>query len=161
MEISELIQKFSDSTQNQEKAIFNSLFILTNRIQTIFDRRITDLSLRQFMLLSTIRQSSEPLSFTEIGKLMGCSRQNTTKLANQLEKKGFVRIAHKPDNNRAACLITTPKADTFFQEDFAPYLKGLDDLFSVYSREEIGQLFTLLMKLYAGVECLESISTDA
>ena len=74
MEINNLINKFSDSTENQQKAIFNSLFIIGNKLQTLFDNHIPEISLKQFMLLSIIRQSKEYLTFTQLGNLLGCSR---------------------------------------------------------------------------------------
>ena len=63
-----------------------------NQLQTIFDSRIPALSLKQFMLLSVARQAGEPMTFTQLGALLGCSRQNIKKLAEALVKKGFVTI---------------------------------------------------------------------
>ena len=61
-------------------------------MQTIFDKNIPELSLKQFMLLSVARQSEKPLTFTGLGNLLGCSRQNVKKLADVLLKKGFIDI---------------------------------------------------------------------
>lgn len=55
MEISDLTKRFSDSYENQCKAIFASVFIVGNRLQTIFDNNIPEISLKQFMLLIMIR----------------------------------------------------------------------------------------------------------
>ena len=52
----------------------------------IFDSRIPALSLKQFMLLSVARQAGEPMTFTQLGALLGCSRQNIKQLAEALEK---------------------------------------------------------------------------
>ena len=76
MELQELIQRFSKTREQQEKAIFSTLFILGNRLQTIFDERIPDITLKQFMLLSLIRQADTQMTFTQLGSMMGCSRQN-------------------------------------------------------------------------------------
>ena len=40
MEISDLVQRFSDSPEHQYKAIFSLLMITANRLQTVFDREI-------------------------------------------------------------------------------------------------------------------------
>ena len=50
MEITDLIQRFSDSKEKQEKAIFSTLFIAGNRLQTLFDSSIPQITLKQFML---------------------------------------------------------------------------------------------------------------
>lgn len=90
MELNDLIAKFSDTTENQRKAIFSTLFIAGNKLQTLFDSHIPEVSLKQFMLLSIVRQSKEQLTFTQLGNLLGCSRQNVKKLADVLAKKGFI-----------------------------------------------------------------------
>lgn len=61
------------------------LFILTNKLQTLFDSRIPDVTLKQFMLLSLLHQADEPQTLTQLGDLLGCSRQNVKKLAQGLQ----------------------------------------------------------------------------
>lgn len=160
MELKELTERFSHTTEDQQKAIFSTVFIAANKLQTLFDSRIPQLSLKQFMLLSVARQSERPLTFTQLGELLGCSRQNVKKLAEALEKKGFVGIQQSPADPRALCICSTEKAERYFREDFARYQEELAYLFEVYTQDEIRMLFQLLTKLYAGIENLESKATD-
>ncbi len=160
MNITDLIAKFSGTPENQSKAIFNTLFIVGNKLQTLFDSRIPEVSLKQFMLLSVVRQSKEPLTFTQLGNLLGCSRQNIKKLADVLMKKGFITIRQSPFDTRALCISPTEKADGYFQTDFSKYQKELKYLFEVYTEKEIETLFLLLSKLYAGIENLEKRTAD-
>lgn len=155
MEIEDLLTRFSGTTKNRQKAIFNSLFIVANKLQTIFDKRIPELSLKQFLLLSTARQSQEPLTFTQLGRLLGCSRQNIKKLADSLMKRGFVTIQQSAHDTRAMCICPTKKAEAYFQTDFSEYQGELQYLFEGYSEEEIETLFVLLSRLYAGIDHLE------
>lgn len=155
MNLDDLTAKFSSSTDNQRKAIFSTLLIATNKLQTLFDQRIAEVSLKQFMLLSIIRQSKEPFTFTQLGNLLGCSRQNIKKLADVLTKKGFITIQQSPHDTRAMCICPTEKVNDYFIHDFSKYQKELKDLFAVYTEEEIEQLFLLLSKLYAGIENLK------
>lgn len=155
MEIEDLLTRFSGTTKNRQKAIFNSLFIVSNKLQTIFDKRIPELSLKQFLLLSTARQSQEPLTFTQLGRLLGCSRQNIKKLAHTLMKRGFVTIQQSAHDARAMCICPTEKAEAYFRTDFSEYQGELQYLFEVYSEEEIETLFVLLSRLYAGIDHLE------
>lgn len=156
MNIDNLISEFSDSTEKQQRAIFNSLFIITNKLQTIFDNHIPDLSLKQFLLLSTVRQSEYPLTLTQLGNLLGCSRQNIKKIADVLMKKGFVTIQKSPADPRAMCICPTEKADAYFQTDFSKYQGELKYLFDVYTDDEVNILFTLLSMLFKGIEHLET-----
>ena len=119
MKLDDLVTRFSDTTENQSKAIFSTLFIAGNKLQTLFDNHIPKVSLKQFMLLSIVRQSKEPLTFTQLGNLLGCSRQNVKKLADVLEKKGFVTIAQSPVDTRAMCICPTEKVEDYFRNDFS------------------------------------------
>lgn len=160
MEINDLIVKFSDTTENQQKAIFNSLFIIGNKLQTLFDNHIPEVSLKQFMLLSIIRHSKEHLTFTQLGNLLGCSRQNIKKLASVLEKKGFVVIQQSPSDTRALCICPTEKVNAYFDNEFLKYQTELRYLFEIYTEVETEALFTLLMKLYSGIDNLEKKVDD-
>ena len=104
MNLEELVQKYSSSTENQRKAIFSTIFIAGNKLQTLFVSYIPEVSLKQFMLLSIVRQSKEQLTFTQLGNLLGCSRQNIKKLADVLMKKGFITIQQSPHDTRAMCI---------------------------------------------------------
>ncbi len=155
MNIEELTAKFANTTENQRKAVFSTLFIVCNRLQTLFDNHIPQVSLKQFMLLTLVRQAKEPQTFTQLGKLLGCSRQNIKKLADILVKKGFITIQQSPADSRAMCICPTDKTDEYFRHDFLKYQKELAYLFEVYSESEIEALFNLLMKLHAGIDNLE------
>lgn len=155
MKLDDLIARFSTTKENQRKAVFSTLFIAGNRLQTLFDNHIPEISLKQFMLLSIVRQSKEQQTFTQLGKLLGCSRQNIKKLANTLMKKGFITIQQSPYDTRALCICPTEKVENYFQNDFAKYQDELKYLFEVYTDEEIETLFILLSKLYTGIDHLE------
>lgn len=159
MKLNDLITRFSNTTENQCKAIFSTLFIAGNRLQTLFDNHIPEVSLKQFMLLSIVKQSKEPLTFTQLGNLLGCSRQNIKKLADALMKKGFVIVQQSPHDTRAMCICPTEKVDDYFQNDFSKYQEELKYLFKVYTKEEIETLFILLSRLYVGIENLEERNT--
>lgn len=158
--LKDLMKRFSDTTENQRKAIFSNLFIAGNRLQTIFDNNIPQVSLKQFMLLSIVRQSIEPLTLTQLGSILGCSRQNIKKLAEILEKKGFIIIQQSPLDPRAMCICPTEKVNDYFENDFSKYQEELKYLFEVYTDEEIETFFILLTKLYAGIENLEKKTVD-
>lgn len=155
MNLINLNAKFSGSTEDRKKAIFSTLFIAGNKLQTLFDNHIPEISLKQFMLLSVVRQSEEPLTFTQLGNLLGCSRQNIKKLVDVLRKKGFITIQQSPHDTRAMCICPTEKVNDYFINDFSEYQEKLKYLFEVYTDKEIETLFILLSRLYAGIENLD------
>lgn len=155
MNLINLNAKFSGSTEDRKKAIFSTLFIAGNKLQTLFDNHIPEISLKQFMLLSVVRQSEEPLTLTQLGNLLGCSRQNIKKLADVLRKKRFITIQQSPHDTRAMCICPTEKVNDYFINDFSEYQEKLKYLFEVYTDKEIETLFILLSRLYAGIENLD------
>ncbi len=160
MNLNDLTARFSNTPENQSKAIFSTLFIAGNKLQTLFDSRIPEVTLKQFMLLSIVRQSEEPLTFTQLGSLLGCSRQNIKKLADALAKKGFVTVQQSPHDPRAMYIRVAEKGNAYFQNDSSAYQKELRYLFEVYTEKELETLFKLLTKLYAGIENLERKTAD-
>ena len=160
MNVNDFILKFSDTSEHQEQAIFSSLFIIGNRLQTLFDNHFTEISLKQFMLLSIIRNSKDQLTFTQLGKLLGCTRQNIKKLACVLEQKGFIEIIKSPYDARALSAKATKKTDEYWKKEFTKYQHELTYLFEIYSKDEITTLFQLLMKLYSGIDNLEEKIAD-
>ncbi|MCI8385972.1 MAG: MarR family transcriptional regulator [Acutalibacter sp.] len=162
MTYASLLARFSSSRPDQQKAIFSTLFIAGNKLQTLFDSHIPQVSLKQFMLLSLVRQAKPPLSLTRLGSLLGCSRQNVKKLAAVLEQKGFLSIRPDSDDPRAVSVRLTEQGEHFFQVEFAAYQGELDYLFQVYSEQEVETLFQLMSKLYEGIERLtEKINQEA
>lgn len=155
MQIADLIEKFRHTRDGQGRAIFSTLFIAGNRLQTSFDRADGQVTLKQFMLLTMLRQSGEDMTFTQLGELLGCSRQNIKKLAASLEKKGLVTISRNPRDGRACVISPTEKLAAYFRQAAQIHTEKLRDLFSVYSDGEMEQLFRLLMKLYNGLDRLE------
>lgn len=161
MELQDLITRFSSSRELQVKAIFSSLFIVGNKLQTFFDNDASEVTLKQFMLLTMIHQSKKPLTFTQLGSLLGCSRQNIKKIAQVLEQKGYVNIKKSEIDSRASCLEPTKKMNSYFDEVALLHTKQLQGIFCLYSDEEIEQLFSLFMKMHQSMEFIEKGGSSA
>lgn len=160
MNVEELIYQYSDTLEHKEQAIFSTLYIVGNRLQTLFDNHIKDISLKQFMLLSIIRNSKKELTFTQLGELLGCSRQNVKKLAEVLDKKGFISIVKSTNDARVLSAKVTQKTNDYWKEEFYKYQQELKYLFEEYSEDEIALLFKFFMKLYSGIDNLEEKISD-
>lgn len=158
MRMDEMYKSFGDSTENMQKAIFTSIFVLQNRMQTAGEKIQTQISMKQWLLLAMTVSCPEPRTLTGIGALMGCSRQNIKKLAAALENKGFVRLEHGSSNSVNVEL--TEKAEQYFGEISYRHAKTFELLFSEFSEKEIKQLFRLYSKLYAGIEMVERYAKE-
>ncbi|MBM7109730.1 MarR family winged helix-turn-helix transcriptional regulator [Brevibacillus laterosporus] len=152
MDINQMIKEFAGERENEVRGIFSSIFILQNRLQTIFDKTDEILTLKQFMLLTMIKHSNEKTTLTHLGKLLGSSRQNIKKLATSLEEKEFITISHEVGNKKNTSLYLTEKASSYSDKVFSLHTEKLNSIFNDYSDEEIHLFYQLITKLYIGIE---------
>ena len=127
-------------------------------MQTAGEKLQTKISMKQWLLLAMTACCPEPRTLTNIGNLMGCSRQNVKKLALSLEKKGFVHL--QLSNNNSVLVELTEEVQRYTEEIGERQMKALSLLFSDFSEEEIEQLFFLYSKLYTGLERVENYAEE-
>ena len=156
--MNELFEQFNFDTLHRMQAIFSSIFVLQNRMQTAGEKLQTKISMKQWLLLAMTACCPEPRTLTNIGNLMGCSRQNVKKLALALEKKGFVHL--QLSNNNSVLVELTEEVQRYTEEIGERQMKALSLLFADFSEEEIGQLFFLYSKLYTGLERVENYAEE-
>ena len=156
--MNELFEQFNCDTLHRMQAIFSSIFVLQNRMQTAGEKLQTQISMKQWLLLAMTACCPEPRTLTNIGNLMGCSRQNVKKLALALEKKGFVHL--QLSSNNSVLVELTEDVQCYAEEIGERQMKALSLLFADFSEEEIGQLFFLYSKLYTGLERVENYAEE-
>ncbi|MEG0176385.1 MarR family winged helix-turn-helix transcriptional regulator [Anaerorhabdus sp.] len=158
MKLNQLARKFENNRLNQSKGAFAQLCIVQNLLQTIFDKSYGVITLKQFMLMIMVKQSSEfneELTLTEYGKLLGCSRQNVKKLAVQLESKNFVVLKKSKHDPRALAIVAKNELLDYFKEIDEINNNQLLKLFSVLSDSELTELYKTLEKLHEGIAILD------
>ena len=158
MKMDEMYTKFAGSTLDMQKALFTSIFVMQNRMQTACEKLQTQISMKQWLLIVMAQSCPEPRTLTAVGELMGCSRQNVKKLAAALENKGFVKL--EQGSNNSVQLVLTEKAMGYFEEMGERHAKTFELLYSEFSEQEIKELFRLYGKLYAGMEKVESYAEE-
>lgn len=158
MKMDKLFEAYNCDTEHRVQAIFSSIFVLQNRMQTAGEKFQTQISMKQWLLLAMTECCPEPKTLTNVGDLMGCSRQNVKKLALALEKKGFVHLC--PGRGHSVHIELTNKAYQYDEEMGERHLQFLKLLFADFSEKEIAQLFCLYGKLYAGMEQVEKYAGE-
>ena len=154
MKMDEMYDSFGTDTDNMLNAIFSSIFIMQNRMQTACEKIQTQISMKQWLLLVMASICPEPRTLTAVGNLMGCSRQNVKKLALVLESKGFIRL--EQGFNNSLTIELSEQAERYFTQMQERYSKTMHLMFDNLSEEEIQQLYKLYGKLYAGIERVEN-----
>lgn len=95
--------------------IFASIFLLSNKLQTLGDSLLQEITLKQWLLLMTIDSlKKDPLSVTELAVFIGSSRQNVRKMLGTLENKGYVNLLQNTQDKRNLSVSLTAKARDFF-----------------------------------------------
>lgn len=132
---------------------FYQTFSLQNRIHTLADKIEPDLTMKQWLLITTIAESPLQLNLTELAKLMGCSRQNIKKLANPLIEKNYLQSSLS-DNNQVILEINNIEIlDT--SEKNRNKIQMLKTLFKEFTTEDVKLYLEMQSKLEKGIEALE------
>lgn len=153
-----VFREFDCDTPHRIQAIFSSIFVLQNRMQTAGEKIQTQISMKQWLLLAMAGSCPEPRTLTNIGTLMGCSRQNVKQLATALEKQGFIRFVF--GDNNSVQIELTDKATKYAEEIGERHAQTLRLLFEDFTEEEIKSLYTLHAKLYAGIKRVEEYAKE-
>lgn len=148
---------FSADRKHMEQMIFASIFIHQNKMQTACDKLDSEITMKQWLLLAVVSTFDTPMSLSQIGEIMGCSRQNVKKLSDSLQKKGYVKYE---SNNRSTFILVEDKMKKYINKVGDMQENVLKILFEDFSSEEIKQYFNLVIKLYSGIEKVENYANE-
>ena len=149
----ELYDQFGANTLDRMQALFASIFILQNRLQSSYEKLQDELTMKQWLMQTMIGVCPEPHTLTNISAYMGCSRQNTKQLAMALSKKGYVRLVLGARNS--VNIELTEKTAEYEKKMSKKNEEVLRLFFSDFTEEELLHFYRLYRKLYTGVERIE------
>lgn len=155
--MNDLLETFGGNPQDECRAIFASLFVMQNRLQSAGEKIEGELTMKQWLLLAVITICPPPRTFTNIGAIMGCSRQNVKKLAAALESRGYLTI--REGNGNSVQLSLTSKAEQYGQAMQTRHATTLRLLFEDFDEQQIDDLFASITKLYRGIERVEAYAS--
>ena len=143
---------------DNKQYIFASIFILANRLQTACEKIQKDITMKQWLMLALISKTDSKQNLSNIGKIMGCSRQNIKKLARPLQEKGYIEFV-KGDNN-SLNIITTDKFDQYSKSMANRHSKSLELLFDEFSNEELINMAKYFDKFFLTIENVEAYGEE-
>ena len=136
--------------------IFGSFFTLSNRLQIAGDTLDSQMTLKQWLLIAVlIKSEEEKLSVTELAHRMGSSRQNVKKMAQLLEKQGFLSIEKREDDKRFLMVSVTPACLDHCKSREPGEEAFIETLFTGFSAEELSALSQSFVKLSDTIAKLE------
>lgn len=134
--------------------VFANIFIISNRLTTVCEKIQTDITIKQWLLLAIVSRVEGIQNLSDIGRLMGCSRQNVKKLANPLSQKGYIKLI-RGDNNSLIIKLT----EKFYQYSNIlsdRHLNTLSFLFEEFTYVEISNMVDYIEKFNQGLDKLEA-----
>ena len=119
------------------------------------------------LLIDFMNQNHISVTHELLSTKMQKSMDEIDELFTKLNSKGYVSIDVKDgrvmfqidglfEENKNTGNLFNESLFEYFENEFSVYLEEMKQLFSVYTDEELAQLFRLLMKLYDGIERLET-----
>ena len=160
MQLKQLIEEYADSEIMRRQGIFASIFIIQNRLQTACDKLDEEITMKQWLLLAMAGTTESPMSLTDLGRLMGCSRQNVKKIAHSLEQKGFLRLERREGDSRAVSIVLDERVKAYTDRVGEMQQGVLKLLFRGFSDNETSVLYQGIMKLQENISEIEKYVED-
>lgn len=119
--------------------------LLDNRNKMLKDRGINDTLFTALMTLDA--RENQSIQPSELSSALGSSRTNATRIADELEKRGWIERKESDSDRRCLYLHLTQQGYDFLCEVLPPQHESLKHLWSVLSSEEQQQLEMISRKL--------------
>ena len=101
-----------------------------------------------FMALITLdAQEDHSIQPSELSSALGSSRTNATRIADELEKRGWIERRESDNDRRCLHLHLTPKGNDFLRQLLPPQHQSLQLLWSSLNDSEKTQLEGIIRKL--------------
>ncbi|MEI2267089.1 transcriptional repressor MprA [Erwinia sp. CGal63] len=115
-----------------------------------------------FMALITLdAQENHSIQPSELSSALGSSRTNATRIADELEKRGWIERRESDNDRRCLHLHLTEKGNEFLRQLLPPQHQCLQLLWSALSPAEKGQLEGITRKLLTRLDKMDEDETVA
>lgn len=112
-----------------------------------------------FMALITLEaQENNSIQPSELSSALGSSRTNATRIADELEKRGWIERQESDNDRRCLHLKLTDQGLTFLNNVLPPQHRALHQLWSALSDSEQQQLEQITRKLLDRLDLIETES---
>jgi len=131
-----------------DKEIFGMLLSVSNRLQTVGDLTLQDLTIKQWFVIKCIKRFyPEKPTLSQTALLVGSSRQNVKQIVIKLEEKGFIRILQDEKDRRILRLVLNDEKNEYWESIKNEQELYLKEFFKTISIEEKEKTHELLLKL--------------
>lgn len=139
--------------KTKEQFIFGGALLLANKLQSIGDGVLDELTIKQwFLIIMMTNMENKNPTITEIAKFTGSTRQNVKQMLTSLEKKGFIKTYKSLDDGRALTVELTEKVLTYLSITEEKGNDFLDRLFRVINEEDMDNMVSSIELLINATE---------
>lgn len=147
--------------KKMEAYIYGGLFALSNKLQLIGDKFDSNISTKQWFLIAVIASfQDEAPTISMTAERTGTSRQNVKKMANILEKSGFLTIVKDKEDGRIQRLELTKYCIDYFEERKESEEKYMEMLFIDFDEEMLLGVFRGMKQLEKNIMSMEKKNED-
>ncbi len=130
--------------------------LLEHRNKMLKDRGLNDTVFNALLTLDASKnQSIQP---SELSSALGSSRTNATRVADELEKRGWIERRESNNDRRCLHLHLTNEGYEFLCEMLKPQYDSLQNIWSVLSESEQDQLEGTFRKLLGHLDSLDNLN---
>lgn len=135
--------------------IYGAIYMLANRLQIIGDRLDPTITSKQWFVLAIVSKFTEkPPNIGDVAEVFGTSRQNIKKMANILEKQGFLEFRKDKKDLRNIMLILTEKSFQYFQSRQQQEAEYMEKIFHGIDSKQLDVLCVGLKQLSINIDKL-------
>jgi DNA-binding MarR family transcriptional regulator len=133
---------------DERQVIHGLIFKLANRLQRTMDKKMENLSSKQWFVLTMMDFFDPAPLLGQLAEICDSSHQNTRQIVLKLEEKGYVRTEKDSKDDRAMRIYKTSKCKAWEKKHQDIAVNFIDTMYSPLTKKEISDTCTNLMKLY-------------
>ena len=153
--------KFPYADLSKPTFIYGAVFLIANRMQTLGDKIDSAISTKQWFVLAAVSKFKEaPPNIGDIADLLGTSRQNIKKIADILERKGYLILKKDPSDLRNVLLFLTDSCYDYFKGREQQENDYMEKMFSGINDESQAALCYGLIKLIENIDKIMNESAE-
>lgn len=141
-------------TMDDRLVIFGSIFTVSNRLQLLLDKKMPEISAKQWFILTMLSFFKNPPSLIELAKVCDTSYQNVKQIVLRLEEKGFAKLEGDEKDKRTKRVFVTSKYTDWIKETESQSNCFVDKLFETMSEKQIKDFKNLLLLIYDRLEVM-------
>lgn len=137
----------------KQQFVFGGLLLLANRLQTLGDNTLKELTIKQwFLIIMILNMENKNPTIKEIADFTGSTRQNVKQMISTLEKKGFILTQKSLEDGRALTVKISEKCLRYLEETEGQGNEFLDRLFKNVDSEHLNNMAESVELLIKEVE---------